>query len=55
MYVIWKKGPDIQKFYQCIQMNYDNDAYFEVPVDDDDMESKSPRIKKRIVLGMGRR
>lgn len=41
MYVIWKKGPDIQKFYQCIQMNYDNDAYFEVPVDDDDMESKS--------------
>lgn len=41
MYVMWKKGPDLQKFYQCIQMNCDNDAYFEVPADDDDEEFKS--------------
>lgn len=40
MYVAWKKGSELQKFYQCIQMNYDNDVDFEVPADDDDAESK---------------
>lgn len=38
VYVEWKKGPDLQKFYGCIQIGYDPDSDGDIEIPDDDEE-----------------